>query len=215
MFSPLRRAAVTAARQSTRSLATNPNDPASLLNGAMGAIGGVLGSKRRFDMPLTMPPPKPAMSSVLSNTSQNQQLMLIPPEEDPLFRFLTSYIQRNGERKKAAKIVSQTLLFIHTLTRSAPLPIIREAILAVAPACKVTTAVHGVRVMYKPVALSEKQRTHYAIKWILESCKERPEQRLEERLAREVVDILQCTDPKTNGALRKKLELYNLAMRNR
>ena len=74
---------------------------------------------------------------------------------------------------------------------------------------------HGSRLMYKPIALGEKQRTHCAIKWILESCQTRPEYRLEERLAREIIDILQCPDPKENGALKKKLEVYTLAMRNR
>lgn len=215
MFSPLRRVGVIAARRSTRSVTTIPNEPSSVMKEAMGALAGILGQKDAFNQPLAPPPTPPSLPATLANGPQDQPLMLIPVEEDPLLQFLTSYIQRNGERKKAAKIVSRTLLFIHTLTRSPPLPILREAVLQVAPACKITSTMFGVRPIYKPVALSEKQRTHYAIKWILESSKSRPEHKLEERLAREVVDIVQCTDPKSQGALKKKMEVYNMAMKNR
>jgi small subunit ribosomal protein S7 len=146
---------------------------------------------------------------------QTQQVMLIPPEEDPLLRYLTNMIMRKGERKKAARIVSRTLLHIHAMTRAPPLPILREAILTASPAVKVRSQLHGTKQMFKPIALDEKQRTHYGVKWLLTSSATRPERTLEQRLAREMIDILQVTDPKENAALKKKVELHTLAMRHR
>ncbi|EKM56520.1 uncharacterized protein PHACADRAFT_253696 [Phanerochaete carnosa HHB-10118-sp] len=211
----LRRAATNTVRQSARSVTTTPND-ASLVNEALGVVGSVAGQKSAFQQPLTAPTPTPAASPLAAYLKNDQPpLMLIPPEEDPLLHYMTSVIQKHGERKKAAGIVARMLLHIHTLTRVPPLPVVRRAVLDAAPACKNVTMVHGTKRLFKPIALGEKQRTRYAIQWILESSNKRPEHKLEERLAREMIDIIQCTDPKENDTLKKKLEVHTLAMRNR
>lgn len=197
-------------------MTTTPND-ASLVNEALGVVGSVAGQESAFKQPLTTAPPAPAASSSLALRLKNNALplMVIPPEEDPLLHYIASTIQKHGERKKASRIVAKTLLHIHTMTRAPPLQVVREAVLAAAPACKNLTMTHGTRRLYKPVALGERQRTRYAIKWILEACQKRPEHKLEERLAREMIDIIQCTSPDQNEALKKKLDVHTLAMRNR
>lgn len=186
------------------------------MNETLGAIGSISGQKSAFQQPLSAPTPSPAASQVAAILKNEQPpLMLIPPEEDPLLHYLTSAITKHGERKKAARIVANTLLHIHTLTRAPPLPVVRRAVDAAAPACRVVTLIHGAKRLFKPVALGEKQRTRFAVQWILDSSDKRPEHKLEERLAREMIDIIQCTDPKENDALKKKLEVHVLAMRNR
>nr|GAT50430.1 ribosomal protein [Mycena chlorophos] len=153
-------------------------------------------------------------------------LMNVPPPEDPLLHMLASHIMRHGERAKATRTVSRTLLHIFTLTRAPPLPILREAVLYASPAVKTVTKTHGARVVSTPMALSEKQRTHYGIKQLLDACDSRPGRKLEERLAREAVDILQKVhvsieagqksgETKWGGALDKKNEQHKLAMVNR
>jgi hypothetical protein len=59
--------------------------------------------------------------------------------------------------------------------------------------------------------LGEKQRTRFAVKWILEACDSKPGKTLEERLAREVIAVLEGN----SRALAKKLELHRTAMINR
>ncbi|KAF7301092.1 Ribosomal protein [Mycena indigotica] len=157
---------------------------------------------------------------------RREPLLNIPPPEDPLLHLLASMIMTHGERAKANRIVSNTLLHIYTLTRAPPLPILRQAVLYASPAVKTMTRTHGAKIVHTPIALSEKQRTHYGISMLLEAAKKRTGRRLEERLAREMVDILQKvhTSIEANqrsgnvswgGALDKKMEQHRFAMVNR
>jgi small subunit ribosomal protein S7 len=91
------------------------------------------------------------------------------------------------------------------------LPLFREAILAASPAVKCLSHRHGSKNVFKPVALGEKQRTKFAVKWILEACDSKPGKTLEERLAREVIAVLEGN----SRALAKKNEMHRIAMVNR
>ncbi|KAF9653719.1 ribosomal protein S7 [Thelephora ganbajun] len=146
-----------------------------------------------------------------SSKSKLPPMLNIPPAEDPLLHYLTSSIMKHGRRAKAARITSRTLLHLHSFTRGEPLPLLREAILAASPAVKCLTHRHGAKNVHKPVALGEKQRTRFAVQWILEASDSKPGKTLEERLAREVIAVLEGN----SKALAKKMELHRLAMVNR
>lgn len=62
----------------------------------------------------------------------------------------------------------------------------------------------------KPVALSEKQRTRFAVKSILDVISKKPG-RLDEKLAREMISIVQGS----SDVLKKKLDVHQVAMVNR
>ncbi|KAJ7190235.1 ribosomal protein S7 domain-containing protein [Mycena pura] len=190
---------------------------------AFGALGGDV-----FDAPVEEAEVKPFMLlprlGAHGRGARRDPLINVPPPEDPLLHFLSSMIMRHGERAKSSRTVSRTLLHIYTLTRAPPLPILREAVLLSSPAVKTQTRSHGAKVVHTPMALSEKQRTHSGIKWLLDACKTRAGRRLEERLAREIVDVVQrvyaardkrADDVQWTGALGKKQEAHRLAMVNR
>jgi len=152
------------------------------------------------------------MPPVASTSKSKLPPMLnIPPAEDPLLHYLTSSIMKHGRRSKAARITSRTLLHLHSFTRSEPLPLLREAILSASPAVKCLAHRHGSKNVHKPVALGEKQRTRFAVQWILEASNSKPGKTLEERLAREVIAVLEGN----SKALAKKMELHRFAMVNR
>ncbi|KAF8143805.1 ribosomal protein S7 domain-containing protein [Mycena galopus ATCC 62051] len=152
-----------------------------------------------------------------------QALINIPPAEDPLLQLLTSLIMRHGERAKARRVVSRTLTYIFTLTRAPPLPILRRAVLLASPAVKSKPMTHGAKVVHVPMALSEKQRTHYGVMWLVAASKARVGRRIEERLAREMVDIVQRVhavrdaplDTRHPGALGLKYDMHKFATVNR
>jgi small subunit ribosomal protein S7 len=149
--------------------------------------------------------PKPVASTSTST------IMDIPPAEDPLLRYITSSILQSGRRAKAARITSNMLLHIHAFTRAPPLPIVRQAIVDAAPAVRTLMHKRAGKVTAKPVALSEKQRTRYAIQAILAEIESQPG-RLEIKLAKEMIAILQGT----SKVLKKKLEqIHQVAMVNR
>ena len=149
----------------------------------------------------------------VASTSKSKlpPVLNIPPAEDPLLHYLTSSIMKHGRRSKAARITSRTLLHLHSFTRSEPLPLLREAILTASPAVKCLIHRHGAKNVHKPIALGEKQRTRFAVQWILEASDTKPGKTLEERLAREVIAVLEGN----SKALAKKMELHRVAMVNR
>jgi len=149
----------------------------------------------------------------VASTSKSKlpPVLNIPPAEDPLLHYLTSSIMKHGRRSKAARVTSRTLLHLHSFTRNEPLPLLREAILAASPAVKCLTHRHGAKNVHKPIALGEKQRTRFAVQWILEASDSKPGKTLEERLAREVIAVLEGN----SKALAKKMELHRVAMVNR
>ena len=104
------------------------------------------------------------------------------------------------------------LVHLHAMTRSPPLPIFREAIKRASPSVRIRSQKTGGKVIMKPQALSEKQRTRAAIKAILEASYNREGAKLEFRLAREIVGIL---NGESGGALAQKESVHKLAAANR
>ena len=95
--------------------------------------------------------------------------------------------------------------------RAPPLPILREAILKASPAIRTMMHRQGAKNIARPIALGEKQRTRFAVEWILEASKKRAGQTIEERLAKELVAVFQGD----STALAKKSEVHRFAMVNR
>ncbi|KAF8263376.1 ribosomal protein S7 domain-containing protein [Lactarius quietus] len=159
-------------------------------------------------------PPLPAATSVsfpFANPNVPPPMLDIPPAEDPLLQFMANTIMRHGKRKRASRIVSRMLLWVHSLTRAPPLDIVRQAVLLAAPAVRSMSHTHGGKIISRPIALSEKQRTRYAVKWIIKASENRPGQTIEERLAREIIATLQGT----SSALTEKERVHTFAMVNR
>lgn len=154
----------------------------------------------------------PGTSTTLAAASPPPPPILdIPPAEDPLLQFITNTIMRHGKRKRASRIVSRMLLWVHSLTRAPPLEIVREALLLAAPAVRSMSHTHGGKIISRPIALSEKQRTRYAVKWILKASDNRSGSTLEERLAREIIAAVQGT----SSVLAEKERVHTFSMVNR
>jgi small subunit ribosomal protein S7 len=151
-------------------------------------------------------------SNMFADRSNQPQLINIPPQQDPLLAYLASRLMNHGHRAKASRIVSRTLLNIHAYTRAPPLPILRQAIFACAPAVRLLKHRHSTKTIYKPVAVSEKQGIFFAVTWLLEEIKGRQGgPMVEERLAREIIKVIKGE----SGALKKKEDVHKMAMVNR
>lgn len=151
------------------------------------------------------PTPTPTTESRLSNPTE------LPPTKDPLLEFLASLFMERGHRARAEKSASEVLLHINALTKAPPLPILRQAVELAAPAVRVMRHKTGGKVVVKPVALNERQRTKKAIDWIIEASKSRVGYTRGERVARECIRIIQGT----SSVLEKKEGEHKLAMVNR
>jgi small subunit ribosomal protein S7 len=159
-----------------------------------------------------LPQEPPKMASVPAGA---KPVINIYPAEDPLLHYFTSKFIRGGHRTRASRITSRMLLHIHTLTRAPPLQIFREAILTLSPAVRSMMHRKGSKTVAYPIALGEKRRTHFAVHWLLKACEKRtearPEKTIEERLARELIAVIQGK----SGLLKNKKDMHVFAMVNR
>ncbi|KIJ38926.1 hypothetical protein M422DRAFT_32990 [Sphaerobolus stellatus SS14] len=156
----------------------------------------------------------------------------VPPESDPLLAYLTNRIMEDGKRHTAEKRVSRMLLYLYGWTRAAPFPIFRRAVELTSPSVRlVTSSLTRTKSVQVPIALSEKQRTYYAITWLLDASTpfKKLGKTVEERLARTVLDVVRAELPAGQRdrtadeklaktlpePLRKKWNVHHQAMVNR
>ena len=117
--------------------------------------------------------------AIKTGTAATQLLKAdIPPLEDPLLHYMSSLIMRHGRRHRASKTVSLMLQHIHALTGSQPMDVLRAAVQRAAPSVKTVTMKRGMKVIYQPTPLSERQRTREAVKWLLRASMYRSGPRL-------------------------------------
>ena len=175
------------------------------------------------------PSPTPGTPSKPEPPSLDVMHHHLPPDKHPMLQLLATYIMSkkvrhkpkdinepynkpfSGKYARAAKLTSRMLLFIQSSTRSPPMPIVQQAILDAAPAVKCLRQKRGAKVMVKPTALNERQRIGKGIQWILEACRYRPGITFPERLAQEILGVLNGK----SDALNKKLAQHELATVNR
>ncbi len=136
---------------------------------------------------------------------------LIPPRNDPLLEYIANHIMRSGHKHRAQRIVANTLAEIHRLTGANPLPILRSAILRASPSVRVASMKKGAKTRLVPVPLADKQRTFYAVKWMLKQSDNRGEQKMEQRLAKEIIAIIEGS----SRVLNQKTEVHKVALANR
>ncbi|KAG8945982.1 hypothetical protein FRC04_012100 [Tulasnella sp. 424] len=137
--------------------------------------------------------------------------VFIPPAEDPLLSLLTNIIMRDGKRHRAAKLVTGTLSYLHSVTLAPPLPILREAVRLASPAVKVSTLRKSAKNVPSPRALTERQSTKQALRWILAASEKRSDKSITHRLAKEIVGVVKGD----SDVLKRKEEVHRLAVVNR
>jgi small subunit ribosomal protein S7 len=207
MIPVARRAATRSFGHWSRSLSTIPSQTKSnTVQDTLNALGSLMPGAEAVFTPVIEPAPvRPTTKSNLT------PILNIPPAEDPLLAYLTALLTKSGHRARAARIVSRTLLHIHTFTRAPPLPILRKAVIIASPAVKCLSHRHGAKNVAKPVPLGEKQRTRFALRWIIKASDSKSGQTMEERLAREFIAVIDGS----SNALKEKGELHKHAMVNR
>ena len=117
----------------------------------------------------------------------------------------------SGKYARAVKLTSQMLLFIQSSTRSPPMFIVQQAILDASPAVKCLRQKRGAKVIVKPTTLNERQRIGKGIQWILEACRYRPGITFPERLAQEILGVLEGK----SDTLKEKQTQHEFATVNR
>ena len=231
MFSTLRQAAGLSRRlpRYARTFTTGIEDEARGLLGVGQPEPVVVQSESSSQKVDDVPAPGSPVEADAPPPSLDDMHHLLPPEKHPMLHLIATYIMGKKIRKKpkgvnepynkpfggkyarAAKLTSRMLLFVQSSTRSPPMPIVQQAILDASPDVRCMRQKRGAKVMVKPKALNERQRVGKGIEWILDACRYRPGITFPERLAQEILGVLQGD----SKALLKKIEQHEFATVNR
>lgn len=176
--------------------------------------------------------PKPTSSRQVSTSSTPSEIsdsitqsyvppppttMFIPPAEDPLLSLMTNVIMKDGKRHRAQRIITDMLSYLHTITLSPPLPIVREAIRLASPSVKIVTMRNRSKNIPSPRPLNDRQRAKTAFKWILKQSESRSDLSVSRRLAKEMVAVIRASLPggPENEVLKKVETVHKMAVVNR
>ncbi|EPY52750.1 ribosomal protein subunit S7 [Schizosaccharomyces cryophilus OY26] len=140
-----------------------------------------------------------------------EEIINRPFQVDPAVQHLVNMIMRDGKKTKAEKIVATALTIVQKEKGKNPVVLLRQALADISPIMKLITAKRFNKGVEFPIPLKEKQRRRIAIKWVLDSSKSHSSKRLSERLAKEIVAILD----NTSSCFKKRDHLHKMCLVNR
>lgn len=215
------RGAVSTAAPHHLATADAPSTSSAPLGSDVSAVNGVSSQQPPPTMPSIPQPEHPELSgernaqrTMPRRIRQKYTIprgIALPPPSDPMLSYFTNLIMKDGKRHQAARQVAETLNNIHIITRSPPLPILREAVERASPEVKVVSQRRRHKNVMTPRPLTAKQRTGQAIRWIIQFSEGRQEYKFEQRLAKEIVAIVN----NSSDVLKKKDEVHKLTLANR
>ena len=138
--------------------------------------------------------------------------------EEKIIQKLANFIMREGKKTKAHQIVKKVFFILSQKTSEPPLRIVSDAIKNVKPIFELRKARISGSTQFIPALLSLQKQENVAIRWIVESAKEKKRRKgstkdhaFEFFLAQELMDAF-----KLQGTARQKRdEIHKLAEANR
>lgn len=131
--------------------------------------------------------------------------------EDPVISQAVNIIMRHGKKATARRFLADAMVEIRRQTHNDPYLITKAAIEKASPLVSHMSYKKGSKVTLIPKALSERQRRHKGIRWILDASDKRSGKNFSIRLANEILAVINGD----SAALKKKEQLHKLALANR
>ncbi|KNZ50543.1 uncharacterized protein VP01_435g1 [Puccinia sorghi] len=136
------------------------------------------------------PPPFPEPGDTAAQLAYRDPTISVPPLEEPLLDYMIGLLMRQGKRTIAQKHVINLLAQLRLITGQEPFPLLAKAIQLASPIVVTRNEQKRIKVTTVPVPLSETQRARKAILWIVKHSERRPGKKFGERLAMEVIAVL-------------------------
>ncbi|CAH7681058.1 ribosomal protein S7 domain-containing protein [Phakopsora pachyrhizi] len=135
----------------------------------------------------------------------------LPTLEEPLIDYMTGLLMRKGKRDTASKHCITLLSHLRLVTGQEPFGLLARAIGLASPLVMTRSESKRIKVTTVPVPLNEIQRARRGILWIVKQSEKRPGKKFGERLAMEVIAVLNGN----SEVLKLKAEQHRLALVNR
>jgi len=124
-------------------------------------------------------------------------------------RFINK-IMKDGKKSLATRIMYQAMDILQERTRRPALEVLEEAVRNVSPILEVKPRRVGGATYQVPVEVPPHRQTSLAIRWILESARNRSGRSMAEKLAAELMDAVN----KTGAAIKKREDTHRMAEAN-
>ena len=135
---------------------------------------------------------------------------------DPKFgdRVLTKFMNNlmvDGKKSVAESIVYNALDRVENKVKRAPVEIFHEAIDNIKPSVEVRSRRVGGATYQVPVEVRPERREALALRWLIDACRKRNENTMEERLAAELLDAVNSR----GAAVKKREDTHKMAEANK
>ncbi len=122
-----------------------------------------------------------------------------------------SRLMRNGKKSVAFRIVYDALQIIEERTKKAPLDVFEQAVKNATPVLEVRPRRVGGATYQIPMEVRPERRMSLAIRWLLQSARQRPGKSMSDRLASELMDAAAGQ----GSSIKKKEDTHRMAEANR
>jgi len=134
-----------------------------------------------------------------------------PVYESQLVTQVVNRLMTRGKKSVAEQVVYEALDLVGTRTGKPPAEVLEQAVKSVTPVLEVRSRRVGGANYQVPVEVPQRRARTLAVRWIIQSARDRREKGMEHKLAGEILDALN----QQGAAFKKKDDIYRMAQANK
>ena len=144
------------------------------------------------------------------------EIQVREPAPDPVYnsQLVTQVINRvmtHGKKSTAERIVYGALDRVGQKTKKPPVEILEQAVKTVTPVLEVRSRRVGGANYQVPVEVPQRRARTLALRWLVQSARDRREKGMPQKLAGEMLDAIN----QQGGAFKRKDDMYRMAQANK
>lgn len=140
-----------------------------------------------------------------------RQIIPDPKYHDASVSKFVNMMMLDGEKGKVEKILYGAMALIQQRTGDDPLDVFKRALENVRPVVEVRSRRVGGATYQVPVEVRQVRRNSLAMRWLVQSSRQRSEKNMEEKLAGELFEASQSR----GGAVKKREDTHRMAEANK
>jgi small subunit ribosomal protein S7 len=144
-------------------------------------------------------------------TPKKRSVMPDPVYDSRLIELIVRQVMRKGKKSLSYKIMYESMNQIAETTQQDPLVVIEQAIRNATPLVEVKARRVGGSTYQVPLEVLPERGTALAIRWILNSCRNRTGRSMASKLTNELLEAAK----NSGNAIRKRDEVHKMAEANR
>ena len=145
------------------------------------------------------------------HAAEKRKVLPDPKYKDEVVTKFVNYIMLDGKKSVAEKIFYGAMDILQSKTKKDPIGLFHDILKAVAPQLEVKSRRVGGATYQVPVEVKADRGQILAMRWIIEASRKRSEHTMTERLAGEMMDVLE----NRGTCLKKREDTHKMAEANK